>query len=118
DGAALPRDLEGEAEAGDAAADDEDVELPRHGDRIRPSGAGASGRCISTVSSQRPNLKPTSRSTPTVVKPSPACSRTEATLAESPITATIWRKPRASLSAIGRARRARPMPRAAQSGCR
>src|SRR5258708_27134969 len=56
-------------------------------------GGGASlppkARCIRTLSSQRPNLKPIFFKVPTISKPQEACSRIEGVCAESPITATI-----------------------------
>ena len=61
-----------------------------------------SGRSISTVSSQRPCLKPTDCSVPIRRKPTAACTAIDAAFAESPITAIIWRKPRASASPMRR----------------
>ena len=57
--------------------------------RARPS-----GRCIKTLSSQRPNLKPTLSKVPTMRKPAARWSSIEPALAESPITAIICRNPR------------------------
>ena len=51
----------------------------------------ASERCRCTVSSQRPNLKPTARCVPTSAKPSFSCSRIDGRFAESPTTAMISR---------------------------
>ena len=50
-----------------------------------------SPRCMITLSTQRPSLKPADCNVPATRKPRRACSPIEATLAESPITATIWR---------------------------
>ena len=72
---------------------------------------GPSARCISTLSSQRPNLKPTFSNVPTMRKPAARCSSIDGVCAESPITAIIWRKPRRSHSAIRRSSSARPTPR-------
>ena len=48
-------------------------------------------RCMITVSTQRPSLKPGERMTPTWRKPMAACRPMEPALAESPMTATICR---------------------------
>src|SRR6266404_6071676 len=50
-----------------------------------------SARCIITVSSQRPNLKPTLGWVPIISKPHRLCTPIDPALAESPITAIIWR---------------------------
>ncbi len=52
---------------------------------------GPSERCISTVSSQRPNLNPVLANVPTMWKPSARCSSIDPAFAESPITAIICR---------------------------
>src|SRR5690606_32985686 len=62
--------------------------LPSCGSVVAPA---PSSRCISTVSTQRPSLKPTAFSVPTGRKPSARCSPIEPLLALSPITAIIWR---------------------------
>src|SRR5262249_41900954 len=49
------------------------------------------GRCMSTVSTHRPNLKPTERSVPTRRKPTEACRLMDGACALSPITAISWR---------------------------
>src|SRR5690606_15738456 len=48
-------------------------------------------RCIITVSSQRPNLRPTYGCVPIIRNPQAACTPTDPALAESPITAIICR---------------------------
>src|SRR5579875_1106724 len=55
-----------------------------------------SGRCISTVSTQRPNLKPTERSVPTRRNPWLLCRAMEGALPLSPMTAIICRQRLAS----------------------
>src|SRR5262249_10128209 len=65
---------------------------PRNDDSIRQreggvSSPGPSARCISTMSIQRPNLKPAERKVPTMRKPSARCSPIEASWPLSPITA-------------------------------
>jgi hypothetical protein len=50
---------------------------------------GPNARCMSTLSTQRPSLKPIEVKMPTRWKPSASCRPMEAALAESPITATI-----------------------------
>ncbi len=55
------------------------------------SAPSPSARCIWTVSSQRPCLRPRPRKMPTVWKPKRSCSLIEAVLVGSPITATICR---------------------------
>ena len=57
-----------------------------------------SASCIITVSSQRPNLKPTFGCVPIIEKPALVWTAIDPALAESPITAIICRKPRASQS--------------------
>lgn len=49
------------------------------------------GRCMKTLSIQRPNLNPTARSRPARTKPTASCSRIDGLLAESPMTAIICR---------------------------
>ena len=46
---------------------------------------------MNTLSTQRPNLKPTERRVPTRTKPHAACTPMEGWFALSPITAMIWR---------------------------
>ena len=48
-------------------------------------------RCMVTESTQRPNLNPTDGCTPIVSNPSLLCRPMDASLAESPIMAIIWR---------------------------
>ncbi len=55
------------------------------------SAPSPSARCICTVSSQRPCLRPRPRNTPTSSKPKRSCSLIDAALVGSPITATICR---------------------------
>ena len=62
--------------------------------RVRSHRPCQAGRCISTVSSHRPCLKPTDRKVPTRRKPAAAWIATDAVFVESPITASICRKPR------------------------
>src|SRR4051812_46785785 len=50
-----------------------------------------SGRCMTMLSTQRPNLNPAERSVPTRRKPKDACRLIDAEFALSPITAMIWR---------------------------
>src|SRR5579883_3510729 len=52
---------------------------------------GPSARCISTTSTQSPNLKPTAGNRPTRTKPSASCSRIDGHCSRPPITATICR---------------------------
>src|SRR5438132_965511 len=63
-----------------------DVADERYGIAVAPV---PSGRCIKTLSSQRPNLKPTLSNVPTIRKPAARCSSIEPALAESPMTAII-----------------------------
>ena len=64
--------------------------------RRRVRSPSPSARCICTTSTQRPNFMPAAFSSPTWRKPSERCRPIEPTFSESPITAIIWRKPRAS----------------------
>src|SRR5512134_780884 len=86
---------------------------PAPGGERSPS---ASPRCISTLSTQRPNLKPTDGSTPTRVKPHASCTPIEATFPVSPITATICRQPHAAHASIRRSSSRRPTPRPTAAG--
>src|SRR5205085_7492498 len=52
---------------------------------------GPKGRCITTLSTQRPNLKPTDRKVAARKKPKDACKLIDAAFALSPITATSCR---------------------------
>src|SRR5258706_7874321 len=52
---------------------------------------GPRGLCMTTLSTQRPNLKPAERSVPTRTKPNDACRLIDAAFALSPITAISWR---------------------------
>ena len=80
--------------------------------RRRPS-----ARCISTLSSQRPNLKPTLLERADRPKAERAVQLDRGgLLRESPITAIICRKPRASACVDQRASSARPMPRRCACG--
>src|SRR5262249_31395080 len=78
---------------------DQSLSVVAGGPSSRPQGYGIavapvpSGRCIKTLSSQRPNLKPTLSNVPTTRKPAARCSSIEPALAESPMTAIICRKP-------------------------
>ena len=86
---------------------------------------------ISTTSRHSPNFQPQSLNTPTWLKPSARCTPIEPALAESPITAIIWRTPTASAAsrqcgqqpgaeALARAHRRRgrssPRPRSGRPG--
>ena len=77
----------------------------------RVASPGPSGRCMITLSTQRPNLKPTERSVPTRTNPCPACSAMDGVLALSPITATSCRYPSPAERPISSPRIARPTPR-------
>jgi NAD(P)-dependent dehydrogenase (short-subunit alcohol dehydrogenase family) len=76
-----------------------------------------SGRCMNTLSTQRPNLNPTERSVPTRRKPQAVCTPMEAAFALSPITAMSWRYPSASQRRTSSSSSIRPTPRPVMS-CR
>ncbi len=73
--------------------------LALFGAELSPS---PSAICIYTVSSQRPNFRPTLRMRPACSKPILPCNATEAG-SPPPITAIIWRNPNAVASAINAA---------------
>ncbi len=73
-------------------------------------------RCMTTTSSQVPNLRPTSRSVPTTVNPTASCSRIDASWPPAMRATMVW-NPRAvassTISAISRP--PTPRPRTASS---
>ena len=71
---------------------------------------------MTTTSSQRSNFQPAALIMPTWSKPSARCTPIEPALAESPITASIWRAPAASQRASSSARSSRPKPRPRRVG--
>ncbi len=70
---------------------------------------GHSIRCRTATSIQRPNFRPTSRSTPTGAKPQARCRAIEGSLSPEMRAMTVW-KPRATASVTSSSRRSRPTP--------